>query len=101
MMDSMQTHMRAMESMSGDQLKAMVATHRQMVANMLSSFDNSMQRMNMPSDSARTALRDSIRQDLIYLPELSVAQLKSSMPKHASRLARFMRMHAQMMGMKR
>lgn len=95
--DSMRAQMRMMDSMSGNQLKAMVPMHRQMAATMLSSFDDAMQRMNMTADSNWTALRDSIRQDLIHMPELTAAQLKTGMPNHEVRLMRFMKMHADMM----
>lgn len=96
MMDSMQTHMRMMVGMSPDRMKAMVPVHRQMVANMLSSFDDSMRRMNMPSDPAWIALRDSIRQDLTHMPELSASQLRTLMPQHHGRLTRLMKMHENM-----
>lgn len=96
MMDSMQTHMRMMGGMSPDRMKAMVPMHRQMVANMLSSFDDSMRRMNMPSDAAWISLRDSIRQDLTHMPELSASQLRTLMPQHHGRLTRFMKMHKNM-----
>lgn len=102
MMDSMQTHMRSMEGMSPAQMKTMIPMHRQMVANMLSSFDDSMQRMNMPSDAAWIALRDSIRQDLIHMPDLSASQLRTFMPQHQGRMTRLMQMHEKMIaGMKK
>jgi hypothetical protein len=66
--------MRAMEGMGAEQMKAMVPLHRQMVASMLSSFADSLQRMNMSSDPARTALRDAIRKDMILMPDLNATQ---------------------------
>ena len=96
--DSMRAQMRMMDMMSGTQLKAMVPIHRQMTATMLASFDDAMQRMNMTADSTWLALRDSIRQDLIHMPELSAGQLKTTMPNHEARLMRLMKMHADMMG---
>lgn len=96
--DSMRAQMRMMETMSGNQLKAMVPMHRQMAANMLSSFDDAMQRMNMTPDASWTALRDSIRQDLIHMPDLTAVELKAAMPAHEGRLTRLMKMHSDMMG---
>ena len=98
MMDSMQTHMRVMEEMSADRIKAMIPMHRQMVASMLSSFDDSMRQMNMPTDAAWMALRDSILQDVTHMPDLSPSQLKTLIPQHHERLNRFMRMHKDMTG---
>lgn len=97
MTDSMQTHMRDMGAMSPDRMRAMVPMHRQIVANMLSSFDDSMQRMNMPSDAAWIALRDSIRQDLIHMPDLNASQLRTSITQHHERVMRLMQMHHKMM----
>jgi hypothetical protein len=96
MMDSMQTHMRAMEGMSPDRMKAMIPMHRQMVASMVSAFDDSMRQMNMPADAAWTALRDSISQDVTHMPDLSPSQLRILMPQHHERLSRFMKMHKDM-----
>jgi len=98
MIDSMQTHMRAMEGMTSDRMKAVIPMHRQMVANMLTMFDDSMQNMNMPSDAAWIALRDSIRQDLVRMPELGANQLKEFMRPHQTRLMRLMNMHEIMAG---
>jgi hypothetical protein len=96
MMDSMQTHMRAMEGMTPDRMKAMIPLHRQMVASMVSAFDDSMRQMNMPADAAWTALRDSISQDVTHMPDLSPSQLRTLMPQHHHRLSRFMKMHEDM-----
>jgi hypothetical protein len=98
MMDSMQTHMRTMEGMSLDRIKAMIPLHRQLVATMLSSFDDSMRQMNMPPDAAWTALRDSIRQDVTHMPDLSPSQLRTLVPQHHERLNRLMKMHKDMTG---
>lgn len=98
MMDSMQTHMRTMEGMSLDRIKAMIPLHRQLVATMLSSFDDSMQQMNMPPDAGWMALRDSIRQDVTHMPDLDPSQLRALMPRHNERLTRLMRMHKAMVG---
>jgi hypothetical protein len=97
MMDSMETHMRTMTSASGDQLKAMVPAHRQMVANMVSRMNQEMRSMNMPATSAWTATMDSVRQDLIHLPDMNARDLASSMPAHHARITRLLQMHRDMM----
>ena len=96
MMDSVQTQMHALQGMSPDRMKAVLPMHRQMVANMLTMFDDSMRSMNMPSDAAWIALRDSIRQDLVGMPDISASQLKALMPQHQSRVMRLIRMHQAM-----
>ena len=97
MMDSMQTHMRMMDTMSGDRMKAMLPMHRQMVANMLSRMNAEMRSMNMSGDAAWSATVDSVRQDLIHMPELSAQQLKTMMPGHRARVMRLLAMHQRMM----
>ena len=98
MMDSMETHMRAMTSASPEQLKAMVPEHRQVVANMVSRMNQEMRSMNMPANAAWTATMDSVRQDLIHLPDMTGRDLKATMPAHHARITRLLQMHRDMMG---
>ena len=98
MTDSMQSHMRMMEGVTGDQMKAMLPAHRQMVANMLSQMNADMRKMNIGGDARWNALADSIRQDLTRMPDITRAQLKSFMPQHGARVMRLMDMHRSMMG---
>ena len=98
MADSMQAEMKKMASMSPDQMAAMLPMHRQMVGNMLSQMSTDMRSMNMPADAAWTALTDSVRQDLIRLPDMSKAELKQAIPPHHARVTRLMQMHKDMMG---
>lgn len=98
MMDSMPAHMRMMQGVSADQMKAMLPAHRQMVANMLSQLDGEMRKMNMRPDAKWTALADSIRQDLVRMPEMGASEMHAFMPAHGARVMRLMAMHRQMMG---
>jgi hypothetical protein len=98
MMDSMETHMRAMTAASQDQLKGMVPEHRQMVANMISQMNQEMRSMNMPANAAWTATMDSVRQDLIHLPDMTAPDLKAAMRAHHARITRLLQMHREMMG---
>ena len=95
-MDSMETHMRMMDGMTGEQMKAMLPAHRQMLANMLSQMNQEMRSMNMSGDPQWTATADSIRQDLIHMPERSPQELKRAMPAHHARITRLMKMHRKM-----
>ncbi|PYP51974.1 MAG: hypothetical protein DMD39_07510 [Gemmatimonadetes bacterium] len=96
MMDSMRTHMGMMEGMTGDRMKAMLPAHRQMVANMLSRMSSEMRQMNMQPDAKWTALTDSVRGDLVRMPDMSAAELRSAMPAHGARVMRLMQMHRSM-----
>ena len=96
-MAEMQAHMRMMAGTSADSMQAMLPMHRQMVANMLSRMNGEMRQMNMAGDAAWTATVDSLRQDLVRMPELSGQELRDLMPAHHTRMTRLMQMHERMM----
>lgn len=101
MMEQMQSHLRMMETANADSMKAMLPMHRQMVGNMLSEMNRQMRDMKMTADARWTALADSVRQDLVRLPQLGAAELRTFMPEHRGRLVRLMEVHRTMMrGMK-
>jgi hypothetical protein len=97
MMDSMAAHMRGMDTVSAANLEAMVPMHRQMAANMIAQMNSEMRGMNMQADASWTALMDSVRQDLVRLPELNAQQVMTFMPDHRGRLMRLMQRHRDMM----
>ena len=94
---SMQAHMRMMGRAGADSMQAMLPMHRQMVANMLSRMSGEMRQMNMPTDAAWNSTIDSLRQDLVRLPELTGVQLRTAMPSHMDRVTRLSEMHQRMM----
>ena len=96
-MDSMQNHMHMMDTMNADQIKAMLPIHGQMAANMLSRMNADMRSMNMTADAAWNATADSLRQDLVRMPDMSAQELKAMMPAHRARMTRLMQMHRDMM----
>lgn len=101
MMAGMQTQMDAMMKATPEQMRAMVPAHRQMAANMLAQMTTEMRGMTTPASPAWTATVDSVRQDLVRLPEQSAAQLPDAMKGHHARMTRLMQMHGEMMkGMK-
>ena len=97
MMDSMHTHMQMMDTMSASNVQAMLPMHRQMVGNMISQMTTEMRQMSMPADTAWNATLDSVRQDIIGMPEMSGEQLREMMADHHARLMRLMQMHRDMM----
>lgn len=97
MMDSIETHLRTMTAARPEQLKAMVPMHRQMVANMIAQMNQEMRTMNMPANAGWTATIDSVRQDLIHLPDMSSPDIAASLPARHSRITRLLAMHRDMM----
>ncbi len=97
MMTRMQAHMRMMDGAGADSMQAMLPMHRQMVANMMAQFNREMRDMNMQTDAAWNATVDSLRQDLVRLPELPASELASFMPAHQARMRRLMEAHGAMM----
>lgn len=97
MPDEMRTHMMAVTGATASGVTAMLPRHRQLVANMLARMNGEMRDMQMPSDGEWSATVDSLRADLIRLPELNGAELKAMMPAHLARVTRLNAMHAGMM----
>ena len=97
MVERMAQHLLTMTAARGDALKAMVPTHRQMVANMLSQTNQEIRQMNMSADATWGALTDSVREDLIHLPDLSGAELERAVAAHGGRVTRLLEMHRAMM----
>jgi hypothetical protein len=56
-----------------------------------------MRSTNMRGDPMWNALVDSVRQDLVHMPDMSGQELKTLMPAHQARVMRLMQMHQQMM----
>lgn len=98
MMGRMNTHMTMMRGLSTDSTMAMLATHRQLVANMIAQMNREMRDMGMASDAAWDASVDSLRSDLTRMPEMSGPELQAMMPDHDRRVLRLMEMHRRMMG---
>ena len=98
MMQQMQSHMSMMQGFGTDSMQAMLPTHRQMLANMIAQMNREMRDMNMASDTAWGALADSLRQDLVRMPEMGAQELHTFMPEHHGRVARLIEMHRAMMG---
>jgi hypothetical protein len=76
----------------------MLPIHRQMAANMIAQMNREMGGMNMGADAGWTATVDSLRQDLVRMPEMGGSELQSFVPAHHARLERLMQMHQAMMG---
>lgn len=86
--------MQAMHGAGGDSLRAMLPPHRRIAANLLAEMNREMRRMRMVADPAWTATVDSVRQDLMRLPEMGAAEMQSAMPE--ARLTWLMGMHQAM-----
>ncbi len=94
----MQAHMASMMgNMNSAQMMDSLPAHRQMVANMMAGMNAEMRGMNMTADADWNALVDSLRQDLVRMPEMSGSALKEAMPDHAKRVERLTAMHQRMM----
>lgn len=97
LMDSMRAEMTGMHGMTPEQLKVAMPAHRQMTANMLAQLNADMRSMNMTGDLAWNALVDSVRHDLVQMPDLPAAQLPTFFRSHTARVNRLMAMHQTMM----
>lgn len=94
----LQAHMQMMEGASGEQLRAMLPEHRQMVANMIAQFNREMRDMDMSNDSEWNEAVAALREALVRLPEMTPEELGAFLPEHQSRIDRVIEMHREMMG---
>jgi hypothetical protein len=98
MMDSMQAHMRMMDTASAATMQAMMPMHHQMADSMISRMNEDMRRMNMTADSAWAATVDSLRQDLSRMSAMTAEEMRALMPAHRARMMRLLEMHRTMTG---
>lgn len=56
-----------------------------------------MRSVSMPEDPAWNTTVDSIRPDLIHMPEMSSKEVKAMMPAHGARVMRLLGMHGRML----
>ena len=94
----MMTHVQGMQAMHGDSLMQMAPIHGQMLGNMMAQMDREMQGMNRPVDPQWTAVADSLRNDLVQMPQMSAMDMEAFLPAHRGRITRLMEMHRSMMG---
>ncbi len=94
----MRTHVMVMTGATAKAMKATLPKHRQLVANMIARMNGEMRDMQMASDTEWSATVDSLRADLVRLPELSGPELTTMMPAHLARVTRLSAMHGRMMG---
>jgi hypothetical protein len=95
-MEELRTHLQAMHGAAGDSLRAMLPTHRQMAASLLAEMNREMRLMKDGRGARLDRHADSVRQDLVRLPEMGAAELQSAMPAHEARLNRLVGMHQAM-----
>ncbi len=97
MMERMEAHLRASEGAGQDTLEAALPEHRQSVADLIAQVNREMRDMGMAGDAAWNATVDSLRQDLVRLPELGRDEVESMMPAHRARVMRLIEMHRRML----
>ena len=97
MSKNMETHMQQMMGAGADSMQSMLPMHRQMTANMLSEMNKQMRDMKMTDNKEWPATVDSVRQDLVRMPDMSGRELRTFMSAHHERLRRLMALHRDMM----
>ena len=95
---ALETGMRAMTGARGDQLQAMMPQHRQLVTTMIAQMNAEMGSGNTGGSAGWMATRDSVNQDLMRFPNMSVRDIQAMLPGHEARVNRLMQMHRGSMG---
>jgi len=93
----MRVQMQTMQKASGEQMMSMIPAHRQRTANLLAEMNSEMRAMIMSGDAGWLALVDSVRQDLIQIPEMKARELADFWPAHEARTTRLLQMHQTML----
>ena len=97
MMEGMEAHLRALDGAGPDSVVAMLPEHWQAVANLIAQTNREMREMGMATDAAWDATVDSLRQDLVRLPELGPGELQDILPAHRARVMRLIEAHRRML----
>jgi len=92
MMTAMEDHLRVLDTATAPTIQAMLPTHTTMASQMISRFNDEMQRMNKAAVPEWKTLVDSLRQDLLRMPEMNTTELKTFMPTHTARLTHLMKL---------
>ena len=97
MIVEMRSHMEHLQGLSADSLGQLMPAHRQMAANLLAQMNTEMRQMNMSPDGTWKALVDSVRQDLVRMPEFAPGDMMTFLAAHLERMRRLMERHGAMM----
>ena len=93
MIHQMRAHTQAMQAVSGEEAKAQLPAHGELVENMLAEMGREVERGNARSDPGWTATADSVRRDLTAMSEMPGGALEDFLPEHGRRLNRLMDLH--------
>lgn len=90
--EALRLHLRQMQGVRGDSLRAMLPVHRQMLAGLMARSPG----MPMMHDAGWQALMDSLHRDMALLADpsgLSATAMDSIMAVHRGRVERMLDMH--------
>lgn len=97
MIADMKAKLADIEKLERDSLEMVVQDHRAKAAALLSEMNREMASMQMQADAGWSATADSVRKDLVAIPEAKGEALKALMGAHITRLLRLIGMHEDMM----
>jgi hypothetical protein len=98
MMQSMEAHMRLMDTASAATMQARMSRHHRMADSLISRMNEEVRRMNIATDSIWPATVDSVRQDLSRLRATTGTDMTAMMPAHLVRMRWLIQMQRTMTG---
>lgn len=98
MMESMEAHMRVMDTASATTLQARMPRHHQKADSMVSRMSEEVRRMTIATDAIWPATVDSVRQDLSRMQTMNGTDMKAVMPAHLARMRWLIQMQQTMTG---
>ncbi len=98
MSESMEAHMRLMDTASAATMQARMPRHHRMADSLISRMNEEVRKMNIATDAIWPATVDSVRQDLSRLRAMTASDMTAVMPAHLARVRWLIQMHRTMTG---
>ena len=98
MMESMEAHMRVMDTAGVSTMQARMPRYHRMADSLISRMNEEVRKTNIATDSIWPATVDSVRQDLSRLRAMPASDMRTMMPAHLARMRWLIQMQRTMTG---
>lgn len=98
MSESMEVHMRLMDTASAATMQARMPRHHRIADSLISRMNEEVRTMKIPTDAIWPATVDSVQQDLSRLRSTTASDVTAMIPAHLARIRWLIQMHRTMTG---
>ena len=89
---AMEVELKALDTAKAPTIQAQLPQHIVAASRLVKHLDDEMQREGKATVPEWRAIVDSVRQDLVRMPEMSVSEIMTYMPSHHARLEQLMKL---------